>query len=298
MRGSSKSQVTAIVREIFEEGYDKHEAKSQLSGDNHQKSQFTKIGSFETMDKYASTWHNMASWCRNELSIKDITKIDNNAVSQYFEHRYSNDDLTKKGFGDVCAAVNKFQVGINMFQEKLGGEKVDWQAGLAHGRELKAEMSDTESRIKAYERPLDLINANCLSPQEKAIGAFILETGARIGEVWGLKEKDIANGFVELHGKGGLDRIVQSELAPQALSVLRELRAEGYSQNNLRDAFKKASAETGQQYQCVHGLRHNYAIEQYNYKVGVENKTDYQARYEVSRSMGHFRPDIVLVYLK
>lgn len=301
MRGSDVGQVTAIIKESFEEGYHKHEIKGQLSGTNREKCEYMKIGSYATMDKYSSTWYDMAAWCRSELGIKDITKIDKSSAAQYLEHRAvqaHDGGLTKKSFGDVISAVHRLSVGINQFQDRIGGDRVDWHSALAHGAQLKAEMVGSESRIHAYERPSDLVNANFLTPQEKVIGKFILETGARISEVWKLKERDIASGTVVLHGKGGLDRTQPSALAPQALSAIKELKAGGYTQNDLRNAFMAAAKETGQQYQAVHGLRHNYAQNQVNYKMNVEHKSELQAKAETSRQMGHFRVDIIETYMK
>ena len=45
-----------------------------------------------------------------------------------------------------------------------------------------------------------------------------------------------------------------------------------------------------------HGLRHTYAVEKYKALI-TAGKTDLDAHYEVSRLLGHERPDVTDIYL-
>lgn len=300
MTGSTKGQVIAVVKEMFEEGYDKHSAKSELSGTNAEKCEHMKIGSFQTMEKFRYTFFSIANFAKQECGIRDITKIDTPTINKWIDTQvkmYNEGGLTEKTFGDKMTALHRFEIGINMFQTRVGGDKVDWHESRDYGREQKSDMQESESRIRAYERPEDLANAPNLSANEKTLVNFFLESGCRISEAWKMKESDINGDTVTLHGKGGLDRDVESPSASKALEALTELKAEGYTQNDFRDALKEASALTGQDYNGAHGLRHNYAIENYNQEI-KNGATSDEAKKVVSEKLGHFRPDITEVYLK
>lgn len=299
MRGSTAGQVTCIINEMFEEGYHKHEAKEELSGTNAQKCEHMKVGSFATMEKFKYTFFQIANFAKCE-GIKDITKIDTSTVNKWIDTQakmYADGGLTEKSFGDKMTALHRFEIGINMFQTRVGGDKVDWSESRDYGRELKGDMVGSESRIHAYERPEDLANAPNLSANEKTLVNFFLESGCRISEAWKMKESDINGDTVTFHGKGGLDREVDAPNASKALEALTELKGEGYTQNDFRDALKEASALTGQDYNGAHGLRHNYAIENFNQEIKNEATPD-ESRKIVSLRLGHFRPDILNVYLR
>ena len=114
-------------------------------------------------------------------------------------------------------------------------------------------------------------------------------------------------------GKGGLCREVR--LAPELAQELesrrleqpidrwdrgirfRECRYDLAGGKTLTSSFSRISKNTLGWSRGVHGLRHTYAQNRYEYLID-RGHIDYEAKLIVSQELGHFRPEITEIYLR
>ena len=152
---------------------------------------------------------------------------------------------------------------------------------------------DDAERILAY---LKEHGSNFALPTEIA-----LRCGLRLSEIAGLQGKhvDLENGMLHVVGKGGKKRDVDlpSGLAEQLNPSKQYLFDPSRSwKQAFYQAVREAARELGIQVQGVHRFRSNYAQNVFE-KLKDDGKSDREARWEVSRRLGHNRVEVTNSYI-
>lgn len=165
------------------------------------------------------------------------------------------------------------------------------------------------------------IARNSKNPETADIIFLAREQGLRIHEVVRLghsdAEKAIREDFLTVKGKGGLIRSIP--LREQSRTVLQDAmkrvgrghklfvgddekahqviqRVQDFVRNNRQKVLDPANTRPQGVEITMHSFRHAYAKEQYDrfIQYGMSEK---QARFEVSKLIGHSREDVTRIYL-
>ena len=301
MKGSIKWQVTEIFKEIKEIGNSKHEAKNhaRLAGarGSHQIAQKTGIYGIDTMDDYRSTVVGFATWAKENLHLKDLTKTNTADVKAYLDNRIKT-GKKHKTFQLDKSALNKFELALNRYSQNHNLNKT-YDFGLNETFK-DAHKSLVHADVKAYkQKDIDKI----LNTKDKAVNLacrIALFAGLRKSEILnlGLKPESLKenNAINVIGGKGGKDRTV-SAIANK--SLIDEIKI-FLHENNLRkfgdavtggkinNAIRKVLVDTG----SIHALRHNFAINTIKYFEGL-GYSHIEAVHLTSLQLGHNRNEII-----
>jgi len=302
MRGSPKYQVGQIYNEsgIKRIGESKHEAKAAAREGGARTwaeiGQKVGIHSYKTADAYRETWKRCFEHARAESGLKDITKMEGRHVQSYLKS-VADSGCSRATFNQYAAALGKLDQALNLYSEKHDlGKSYDLAQGVTSAREFGTNLQKFEGS-RAYDRPADLVHA--VSDSKHQLAAQIQhETGVRINEVGHIRPDQLRGNDLDVQGKGGKE--LTKTLMPETAAQLRgELERGSFqiSKDDYRADLQTAAAQTGQEYTGSHGLRWNYAQEQIEARCS-EGTPYYQALGEVSREMGHERPDITEHYLR
>lgn len=315
MRGGIDFQVNTVFQEsgIFQPGISKHAEKAAARDTGARTwadlGRELRIYSYGTAQTYKDTWHQCARWCKENLGVKNIEKIQANHVRAFLETRIA-DGIKYSTFERECAALSKFENALNAYAEKKG---LDVQYNFRNAiKEVKQEASQVLDRTvetRAYEAPTSLISA--ISTEKYQVVASIqYEGGARLNEVWRIEKEDLRGiredphtgkqvGVIEVAGKGGKEReiAVSPETYEKAASLIEKNGNMNFDKNEYRAILKEAALGSGQDYHGSHGLRWNYAQD----RMTELEKTSmtYEERLQtVAWEMGHERADITEHYLR
>lgn len=302
MRGSPKYQISQIYNEsgIKQIGQSKHEAKAAAREAGAktwaQIGQKVGIHSYKTADAYRETWKRCFEHARTESGLKDITKMEGRHVESYLKS-VADSGCSHATFNQYAAALGKLDQALNLYSEKHDlGRTYDLAQGVSSAREFGTNLQRFEGS-RAYDRPADLVHA--VADGKHQLAAQIQhETGVRINEVGHIRADQLRGTQLDVQGKGGKD--LTKALTQETAAQLRdELRSGDFKidKDDYRADLQAAADATGQDYTGSHGLRWNYAQEQIESRCS-EGTPYYQALGEVSREMGHERPDITEHYLR
>lgn len=212
-------------------------------------------------------------------------------------------------------------------QKTLDLDRQAMQAQLGHKLPvIKSELSEAE-KSRAYTLVQAQLVATAQTPKHALSTALAMDAGLRAHEL--LTLRPVAEQARDTHreyrfagrsgtalytveGKGGLCREVAishhlaEKLEALRLDSPRQVydRDIGYKQyydigggHNWSSSFSKASDRALGWSNGAHGLRHTYAQERMNTLQGIGYNYE-NALEVVSQEMGHFRPEITLVYLR
>ncbi|MDO9528981.1 MAG: site-specific integrase [Syntrophales bacterium] len=315
MRGGTGYQVTKVFNEsgIFNPGTSKHAEKAIARSEGAKTwsdlGKSLNIYSYRTAEVYKDTWHQAANWCKENLGVRDVEKLQGDHVKAFLESRIA-DGVKYSTFQRECAALSKFENALNMYADRVGKDSgYNFRETI---KEVKAEASQVLDRAvttRAYETPKALIN-EIRDPEHKTLVSVQHEGGARINEIWGLEKEDLkglridaytgeTRGYIEVEGKGGKEReIAVSEDTYRNLSALIEEKGKlEFDKNEYRESLKEAALSSDQDYTGSHGLRWNFAQERMEELQEHTNMTYEERLQEVSWEMGHERADITEHYL-
>lgn len=304
MRGSPKNQVNFIFREsgLNLIGQSKHEEKEIVRQNGaktwHEMGQKMGIHSYNTADAYRECWVRCFEYNRRENGLKDLTKIEPQHVENYLNYCVDS-GVSRATYNQYSAALGKLNVALNRFSEnKKLGRSYDLTKGIEATRKRAQESLAKFDGSRAYERPCDLI---CEIKDEKFHLAAEIQhnTGCRLHETALILPKQLDGDNFTYVGKGGkiLTKELPSNLADSLRQQFRESGEFRIDKNKYRVALKSAAFATGQSYTGSHGLRWSYAQEKMQ-EFGKKGQDFYTNLGEVSKLMGHERPDITEYYLK
>jgi integrase len=267
-----------------------------------------KIHSLATFSKYAGALKQAGEWARDHGGLRHLDAFTPDLAQQYLA------DRAAQGIG----------------QKQLDTDRNALEFITGRGTiEREQALSDTDCESRAYTpEQIELITA-CQSDKHALATEVAWRAGLRAHELLTLQR--VSEAVLSSHrhwseerfhgrdgeryivtGKGGLRREVMipeslaSRLEARRLDEPCSIKDRGiaYEQhygigggNAWSKSFSEASTRALGWSHGAHGLRHSYAQERMRELQG-EGKPYHHAREIVSQELGHFRGDIVEVYLR
>jgi hypothetical protein len=275
-------QVNDLLKEIRGIGESKletrHNPRNSYKGESgHQISQ--KIHSYKYLDNARSTLANLGRFAKHELGIKHIRDIDRAALEKYIEHHIEKGN----GYRHIS---NELSI-INKVADRLS---LDRDAVKEIREYARHEAPRPELASRSY-RNLDKAEVHL---KEHHLPAYQLQRdyGLRVKESTHINlDRQLDGNTLSVQGKGGKE--ITKELSPQMVQQLRShANANGVyqvSRSSYSKDVRDAVTKEGNDWHGTHGIRHTYAQQEL-----LNGKT----KEEVSREMGHVRPDITNTYLR
>ncbi|ADH86847.1 site-specific integrase [Desulfurivibrio alkaliphilus] len=300
MRGSIKWQVQEISKSVNHIGTSRHSAKetarSAGARTSAQVAEKTGIHSYRTREAYLKVWRQCLSHSKEHHGVKDITKLTGEHVQSFLSSRIA-DGVSRQTYGQAAAALGKLESALNSYATSKGLERsYDFRTEI---RTLRHEARDlrTMEAGRAFRDP-DRVMAGLRDPDYRLTAAIQRETGCRLSEATLIRAEQLrGGGQVEIRGKGGKERTLR--MSADTYRQLAARIAEQGEHRVSRDAYRAAvsrAAEAAGERGSNHGFRHLWVQERFREKIGYGMSRE-QAMAEVSREIGHERPDITLHYL-
>ncbi len=315
MRGSIKWQVNTLFNTIKQIGSSRHEAKQSAkaitqSNNPHDLAKQTGIYSYATLDKYREVAQDLLQYAKETYNVKDIEKISGQIVQSYLQNKLEQ-NTSYNTIQTYVAAITKLETAL----ERYNGNTYDLSE-KAHSvlEQARKDGLKEPEQHRAFEKPLEVIN-HIKNEDYKTIANFQLASGLRISELNHIRPdqlftKDNKN-FVSVEaGKGGKDRVVEVRDAQafQAFKQLVESKQQPadskyagkfvFSKSSYTHAVTAAARAVGEHASGTHAFRWTYAQSELLHKITVENKSELQAKQELSEALGHVRIKISDHYLQ
>ncbi len=304
MYGNINYQVHQVFAEIIKFGESKHAAKEAARNSGaktwHAIGKNIAIYSYATADQYRDIAKDVMQYAKENFRIRDIEKLTSEAVKGYLESKIA-DGVKYSTFQKYAAAVEKLEVALNAYAQSHNTNN-QYSFDIKDVRKEAQETLEKTQVTRAYEDPRALI-ANIKDETFRTIAAAQYSGGFRVSELNHISEKNFLenNTFQVISGKGGKDREVP--LSSETYQTLKDLVAKSesgkfeFDMNAYRNELKQAAERSNQDYTGSHGLRWSFAQEKFN-ELMKQGAIYEQALQEVSKLLGHERPDITEHYLR
>ena len=269
-------------------------------------------GSFRTKERYYEAFKRFCAFLADEYHLQKLANISGKHLAEYV--------LFMQRQGKAASTIKTDLAAIRFFHDKIESAKYR----LPSNEELEVELErrhfggvDRSWRAAEFERALGIAEAAGRYDYILALhlGRFV---GLRIHETFrvdtAIAEQAVREGAITIKGKGGKIRTVPIEDA-HTMELLRERLKNTKRGHKLLvpdDMMTDVAIAELQQFIAAHrdtirdedpdrpltfhGLRHTYAVEKYKALL-ASGKTELDAHYEVSRLLGHERPDVTNIYL-
>jgi site-specific recombinase XerD len=278
------------------------------------------ISTNKSLPQYYNHVDRFCRFLADNYNLKNLANIQNKHLVAYVIERQSE--------GKSAATVKNDLAAIRYFHNQF--PKTRYQ--LSDNKTLAEKYPEFTLEKRSFggvnRRPTEMEYQGLLTiarnSKNKEIADIIFlarEQGLRIHEGVRLDrtdaEKAVREGFLTVKGKGGLIR--QVPLRSQTIAVLRDAmnrvsrghklfvrdgekahqviqRVQDFVKNNRQKVWDPANTRPEGVEITMHSFRHAYAKEEYNrfIKNGMSEK---QARFEVSKLIGHSREDVTRIYL-
>ena len=300
MRGSPKRQAKSIVAMLKKIGQSKHRAKVNARAVNDSGSRVShRLGIFShnTAKNYQATFTRFFSWARESFEITDATQLTSEHAREWLTMNIER-NLSYDTLQSYASAMEKLQVA---FKTMGIDHDSSWSDVVQECRDVGKQSLSSERQSRAFKQPFRIIEQ--LTGKYRIAAELQLRCGCRIGEITELRigrNFKESNQLVLTNTKGGLVRtvIVPAHLYKQLKDALNEHGEFRIDRKSYALELKKIAEQLGEQWSGTHSLRWNYARNEMFRLEMQENVSFEKARYAVSRSMGHRRPEITEWYLK
>jgi len=282
-------------------------------------SKHNRQGSYKTRERYEQGVDRFCKFLAGSFGVQKFANISDKHIEKYVEDMQLR-ELSASTIKTDLAAIRFYFDKVARPRNQLADNSRYTLERRTFGGVDRSWTKDEYKAFKelSYSRGQDRISE---------ISTLARNEGLRIHETLRIDratvERALATGELHVKGKGGKERDVP--LSKESLEILQKriqsverghklYVAEGESThlvikqiqnfiNRNREHFQdesrkelKEGDEAIAKSITFHGLRHNYAQEQYQ-KAIDSGLSDYQARLEVSRSLGHERDDVTRIYL-
>jgi len=268
-------------------------------------------------------YNHMDQFCRflaDNYKLKNLSNIQNKHIVAYVVERQSE--------GKSAATVKNDLAAIRYFHNQLPNARNQLSDNKTLSEKYQEFSLDRRSFGGVDRRPTEMEYQSLLNiaresknPEMADIIFLAREQGVRIHEAVRLSrtdaEKSIREEVLTVKGKGGLIR--QIPLKEQSKAILKDAmnrvdrgqklfvpsdqkahqviqRVQDFVRHNRQKILDSHHTRPKGVEITMHGFRHAYAKEQYDHliRAGLPEK---QARFEVSKLIGHSREDVTRIYL-
>lgn len=288
---------------IVEVGRSRYDAKADARANgaktSHDINATIGITSWASYDKFCSQTKVFASWCfgngcnsLNQIKPAHVTGF----LRSLIDCGYARN--TVQGY---AAAINKMAVMLERGLTGTGTRAAKWSKAIDTVRADINTCVQKDTATRAYADPHAIVAA---MPDERLqlCASMQLNHGLRIADATKINAHNISADGATLtvkNSKNGQDITVA--LRPGEADHIRALADDkgmvAVRQSEYRAALSRACADTGQEYNGSHGLRHNYA--QNRMDTLTSGGMSYtKALDTVASEMGHHRAEITHTYLR
>lgn len=276
--GTSRSDAK---KELYEEGFKtSHEVNSRIG-----------ITSYESYKKDKSVAMIFTKFCFEEYKIKQLSQIKPEMVVHFIDNAIER-DCSKNTCNGYTSGINKFAQALDKLCPTAIPRTETWYAATQSCKEMiNNEAPVLDNGTRAYNNPDAIINA-ISEPNLRICAEMQLHYGLRLADA--TKLSDIKGNILTVHNsKNGQDiKVTLTDADAQRLQCGVNVK-----QSTYRTALQNACAETGQEWNGTHGLRHNFAQNRMS-ELTEGGMSRSSALATVSEEMGHHRPAITEIYLR
>ena len=290
-----KNQVNNVfVRSgMLAAGESRHEDKAAHAGDSHAMAQNTGIHSWGTWHKLQGEARTFCRFAWQNYGIRNVNQLKPQMVSDFAR------ELGARGYSRN--SINNYMSGLNRFAVVLdkglgqGNRSETWAREIASVRgEVLRSAPRLDTGARSYDRPDELV-ASIRGEAYQVVASLQLACGLRLNDAMKLRELRDTGSIA--HSKGG--QTITPNIPDSIKSALERLQGSELhvDKAGYLNALKNACDVQNTAYYGSHGLRHNYAINQYN-SYRAEGMSKAEALKAAAEDMGHHRTSITLVYLR
>ena len=269
-------------------------------------------GSFRTKERYYEAFKRFCAFLADEYRLQKLANISGKHLVAYV--------LYMQEQGKSASTVKTDLAAIRFFHDKMENAKYRLPDNHELGVELERRQFGGTDRTWSTAEFNRMLAIALAAGREDYILAFYLGrlAGLRIHECFridtAIAERALRENAITIKGKGGKIRTVpiEDERIPMMLRKHLAVTPRGHKLLVPDDKQTDVAITEFQQFLAAHraevrdegdfrplsfhGLRHAYACEKYERLVDG-GKSPLDAHYEVSRLLGHERPDVTDIYL-
>ncbi|MAD89034.1 MAG: integrase [Pseudoalteromonas sp.] len=311
MKKSLKNQADAMLKK--HKAFGKSKAEAKMIGN-------TQFREFTSVRSYKNTVSTLSTIAKN-IGVSQIKEIDSVMAAQYLQARREEVSITK-----ICSKEKDWEI---LSQKTLDAERKALSVMLGKDLERVFTTQDKRKASRSYTNEQIENIKNAQSHKNKLCTELSRASGLRAVELLTIKRidedtksnarkwrDDRFHGMEGVRyvvtGKGGLKRevLIPTELAKRLEEHRLDVPKKVYDReveiktfydlsggHKFSESFSAASKRTLGFSHGAHGLRHSYAQERY-LTLRHLGKSERDAKAILSQELGHFRPQIVEVYLR
>lgn len=304
MRGSKHYQAQTIVDNILAIGQSKKLMKtSEEYSVPHLKGGLKTspyIHSYKSRDEVFKRCIDLFDFAQKNYGKKDLQAITGEEVKAFVQSKVDK-GLKERSIATYISQLEKIRFSLSLMpkNEKRGHLELFTREDLVECKAIAKTAQKSDHKNRAYRDPLKLIDA-ITDEKCKIVAEIQCKYGLRISEARKLNEKNfIDENTIKVKGKGGYEIIktLAEDLVKRIKAIFVKEKKLLVTEKVYSEALKKASKESRQRYQGSHGLRYNYAQNEYA-KLLIKGYEPLVAQKMVSEEMGHHRADITMHYIK
>jgi len=268
-----------------------------------------KQGSYKTKERYYEAYQRFIRYIGDKFKLEKIANVSGKHLSDYVEY------MQERGL--AAATVQTDLAAIRFWHDKISNPKYT----LPGNDELNLERRSYGGTDRTWsDGEVKRMILECRRENRVDYEACIIiarHMGLRIHEVMRIDtaaaRAALKKGYIHIKGKGGLERDVpinehvraefekwlKVTLPGHKLFVPTDTKthdAISQLQKFIADHRKTAQDPDSTRPMTFHGLRHGYADDKYNQLI-AEGKSDYAAKKQVSKLLGHGRISVTKIYL-
>lgn len=269
-------------------------------------------GSFRTKERYYEAVKRFCAFLAEEYHLQKLSNVSGKHLVSYVQYMQEQ--------GKSASTVKTDLAAIRFFHDKLEHAKYRLPDNAELGVELERRSFGGVDRTWSSEEFTRMAETAAEAGREDHVLAFYLArlAGLRIHECFRMDtataEKALRENALTVKGKGGKIRTVPIEDERISMMLRKRLSVTKRGHKLLVPDDKRTDAAITELQQFIadhreevrgkdnhmpltfHGLRHTYAAEKYKSLIeGGMGELD--AHFEVSRLLGHERPDVTDIYL-
>ena len=269
-------------------------------------------GSFRTKERYYEAMKRFCAYLAEEYRLQKLANVSGKHLVNYV--------LYMQEQGKSASTIKTDLAAIRFFHDKMENAKYRLPDNDELGVELERRSFGGVDRTWSTAEFNRLLAVAAVEHREDYILALYLGrlAGLRIHECFridtAIAEKALRENTITIKGKGGKIRTVpiEDERIPMMLRKRLAVTKRGHKLLVPDDKPTDIAITELQQFLAAHraevrdegdfrplsfhGLRHAYACEKYKQFID-SGKSPLDAHYEVSRLLGHERPDVTDIYL-
>lgn len=269
-------------------------------------------GSFRTKERYYEAVKRFCAYLADEYRLQKLENISGKHLTSYVLWMQEN--------GKSASTIKTDLAAIRFFHDKMGKPKYR----LPSNDELAVELErrcfgGTDRTWSNIEFNKMLMKAYAMDRWDYVLAFYLARfAGLRIHECFRIDtataEQALRENAITIKGKGGKVRTVPIEderitmmlekllkqtprgeklLVPKGVHTDRAINQLQFFIMRHRDEVRTVDSDRPMTF---HGLRHTYAAEKYQELLN-SGKSALDAHFEVSRLLGHERPDVTNIYL-